>query len=344
MRLVRSVVALLLALPLGAQTRVAVCAQQATIHAGDTLLARANGATVCVAHLTAPPAPVPVPVPPVPIPTPIPTPPATGLYPNQPASLTRILELSFADALPGTSGATSSLGGSWWSYQNKAGRLTLLSDATAPQSPPSVLQIAFEAGTPAGYDDADQSVRAFGGWATGAFNGNEPTYSTIYESTRFKLPGASFENQEVGAKILGYWGVGTNNTGGTPTQLYSQMRGNGSSTAIASAFPLDLKMQGSAYAAYPQNQNLTTLITCGVWHQFEMVATLNTIGLANGVLQWWLDGVLIGSYSNVTFRTAASPSGFWGRQYDPVWGGAGGAAKTRTDELWLDHLYLSGAP
>ena len=94
-------------------------------------------------------------------------------------------------------------------------------------------------------------------WWLGDFsiNGNEPTYSEIYESTRFKLPGTNFENQEVGAKILGYSGVGENNTGGTPTQVYSQMRGSGSSTAIGTAFPLDLKMQGPASATTAEHES-----------------------------------------------------------------------------------------
>ena len=71
---------------------------------------------------------------------------------------------------------------------------------------------------------------------------------------------------------------------------------------------------------------------------------LNDIGASNGVMDWWLDGVQIGHYTDVVFRTAQYPSGFWGRQYDPVWGGGGGAAKTRTDYLWIDHTYLSGVP
>jgi hypothetical protein len=324
----------LLVLPLGAQSSVAVCPPATTLHAGDTLLVQASAAALCVARLH--PAAVPVPVP-VPTP-PVPTPPASGLYPNQPTNAVRVAELAFTGpAWPKGMGAPTALAGTWWSYQDQLGLLTLGSDATAPQSPPSVLAIAIPAGTQPGYDDPDQSVRGFG--ATFAAE-----YSTLYELARFELPGATFENQEVGAKILGYWGVGQKSPSGTPTQLYSQMRGNGSSTAIGSAFPLDLKMQGSASAAYPENQNISTLVTAGRWHQFEMRATLNTIGQSNGVLQWWLDGVLIGSYANVVFRTAANPHGFWGIQYDVVWGGGGGAAKTRADAVVLDHLYLSGAP
>jgi hypothetical protein len=73
-----------------------------------------------------------------------------------------------------------------------------------------------------------------------------------------------------------------------------------------------------------------------------MYAKLNNIGSANGIWKWWLDGVLIGDYENLTFINNSKPSGFFGRHMDGVWGGGGGTAKTRTDHVWFDHMYLSG--
>ena len=167
-------------------------------------------------------------------------------------------------------------------------------------------------------------------------------YSQFYESTRFKIPTADFETQEVGVKLLGYWGVGQNNTNVAAVQLYSLIEGNGSSTARMSSWKLDMAQQNVVSRLLPQNMNLSNKITAGAWHQFETYMKLNDIGSSNGVWQWWLDGVLIGSYSDVVFRTEAAPSGFYGRRFDPVWGGGGGTAKSRTDNLWLDHMYLSG--
>ena len=70
---------------------------------------------------------------------------------------------------------------------------------------------------------------------------------------------------------------------------------------------------------------------------------LNTIDQPDGIWEWWLDGVLIGSYTDVTFRTTALPAGFFGRNYNPIWGGCcNGTAKTRDDAIYIDHMYISG--
>jgi hypothetical protein len=57
---------------------------------------------------------------------------------------------------------------------------------------------------------------------------------------------------------------------------------------------------------------------------------------------WW-DGVLVSEYHDVRYRNSAQASGFYGRRWDPIWGGIGGTPRTRDDYVELDHLYLSGA-
>jgi len=267
------------------------------------------------------------------------------LYPNQPPGLTRFAEINFS-ALPDVAGTTGTIAGNFWTAQSASYHMTIVSDPTAPQSPAGVLQMDYEIGTQPGYPTADQSgYRDFGGW-TGVDQLSNTEYSQYYESTWFKIPTPDFETQEVGAKMLGYWGVGDNNqpsaTGIGPTQLYSMMRGNGSGTSIMSSWFLDMGSQGVASRYLSQNQNLSKKITAGVWHQFETYMKVNDIGSSNGVWKWWLDGVLIGDYENVQFINAASPAGFFGRKMNLIWGGQGGTAKTRTDHVWFDHMYMSG--
>ena len=265
------------------------------------------------------------------------------LYPNQPAGLTRLAELDFS-GLPGAAGTPGTLAGNFYTLQSPSTHMTVVADATAPQSPGSVLQMDFEQGTPPGYSTAT-GYQMFGGW-TGPNPLSNTEYSEYYESTQFKIPTPDFETQAVGVKLLGYWGVGDNNqpaaTGSGPTELYSVMRGNGVGTSIMTSWNLDMYTQGVTSTALPQNLNLSTKITAGTWHQFETYMKLNTIGQNNGVWKWWLDGVLIGDYENVQFITAAQPSGFFGRSMDLVWGGQGGTPKTRTDYVWFDHMYMSG--
>jgi hypothetical protein len=268
------------------------------------------------------------------------------LYPNQPAGLTPFAELDFS-GLPAAHGNTGVLQGDWWTQQSafSPAHIVVASDGTAPQSPPNVLSMDYAIGTEPGYSGPPGSgLRLFGGWAIGSTESIGTEYSEFYESTQFKIPTADFETQMVGVKILGYWGVGVNNTGSLAAQMWSLIRGNGSSNIPMSSWNLDLAYlnadSGGVYL--PQNMNTSTKVTAGAWHQFEMYAKLNDMGSANGIWKWWLDGVLIGDYENLTFINNSKPSGFFGRHLDGVWGGGGGTAKTRTDYVWFDHMYLSG--
>ena len=56
-----------------------------------------------------------------------------------------------------------------------------------------------------------------------------------------------------------------------------------------------------------------------------------------GVIRWWMDGTLIGDYTNISFGT----SGCFGEfQLSPTWGGVNDT-KNETDYYWYDHVHLS---
>ena len=78
------------------------------------------------------------------------------------------------------------------------------------------------------------------------------------------------------------------------------------------------------------NINATT-VTLGQWHRIDWYSNRIT-----GVLQWWLDGVLQGSYTNVKHSYP-----FEMFQFSPTWGGNSGARKRQTDHYWFDHVRLS---
>lgn len=276
-------------------------------------------------------------------------PPGSGLYPNEPAGFSRFAEHDFS-GVPGTAGTQGTLDGNFQTLRSPATRIAVASDASAPQSPSGVLQVDFAQGTQPGFS-APTGYRLFTGW-DGPDNLSNTEYSEIYESTRFKIQGVNgtnFETNTVGVKMLGYWGVADNNgdpaSSPGPVQLYSLFMNShegGPGTSLETRFNINMYTQGVNSEVYPQNRNLSKRAQVGAWHQFEIYMRLNTIGQANGVWRWWLDGVLLGEYTNMTFITASRPSGFFGRTFDPVWGGSGATAKTRTDYLWLDHMYISG--
>ena len=252
---------------------------------------------------------------------------------NEPGGFSRIAETGFSAVPSGTNG----IAGTW---ANDAGA-TVQSDGTAPASASSVLQFKYAAGLQPGYGPGGD----FFGWAGSVAASEAPEYSSIYESLWLEIVGSSFETQAWGVKLLGYWGVGQKYTwpDGVPNQIFSRIVGNGTTSAQTN-WELQILGQNHIDWTKAQNRNLTKRVVAGHWQHYELVMTLNTVGSANGVLKVWLDGVLILEHYDVVYRTASNSSGFYGRDFHPIWGGAGGASKSRDDYVRLDHLYMSGQP
>jgi hypothetical protein len=69
--------------------------------------------------------------------------------------------------------------------------------------------------------------------------------------------------------------------------------------------------------------------------------TSNTGDNADGKLDWWIDGVKMGSYSDLQI-TRSSQSNIWQiLQWAPTWGGIGGVVPADQYER-MDHIYISG--
>lgn len=79
-------------------------------------------------------------------------------------------------------------------------------------------------------------------------------------------------------------------------------------------------------------------VALGSWHQIEWQVEYNTAtNPANGIVRWWMDGKLIGQYTDVLFPVM----GVREFQLSPTWGGVGGV-KTQTDYFWYANALLSG--
>lgn len=79
----------------------------------------------------------------------------------------------------------------------------------------------------------------------------------------------------------------------------------------------------------------------GNWCHLEAVLTRSAGGRADGAIEWWVDGVKQGRYVDVHYVDCGDAA-FTGTNLQPLWGGLGGT-KARTDYLWFDDLYVSGA-
>jgi len=265
----------------------------------------------------------------------------TATYPNQPSGYTKFAEMN-GSAIPAPIGNSSNvLLGSADAYDitnsSRYGRWSVVSDATAPISPTSILNMSWPVGTPPGNEVALLDL-----WGS---SGTQ--YKSVYESCWFKLMRADgFEIDQTAVKFLGYWGVGNPSSGGV--ELYQATDGNGSSTAVLPGpFTVWFGQQSwnTIYRRMNQNVDVTPRLTPGVWHQYELVMILDSSpGAGDGKLQFWIDGHLLLSYTDVQWRDSGHTAGFFNRHWDGVWGGAGSGNKTREDDIGIDHLYISGVP
>jgi len=103
-------------------------------------------------------------------------------------------------------------------------------------------------------------------------------------------------------------------------------------------YRLDVVTQFSA-GTFRLAPNVTTSpVTLGVWHKIEMHAKYaSSAGGSDGIVEWWMDGVLQGRYTNVN---TPSDAGFQEFQISPTWGGLGGT-KTENDYYMYDDVHLS---
>jgi hypothetical protein len=162
-----------------------------------------------------------------------------------------------------------------------------------------------------------------------------------------KINGPDYENQSAGTK-MGFFASALPLNKGGGTQSFLWLSGRGKQGAF-SEFNVEVRQETGAKAKGGFNRNMlqnvdrTRFMTCGQWHQWEILFELNTLGQANGVLKWWIDGHLAMDHRDITYIFPNNTNGFWNWKWNPTWGGMKGA-RTRDDYIYIDHVYLSGVP
>jgi hypothetical protein len=82
----------------------------------------------------------------------------------------------------------------------------------------------------------------------------------------------------------------------------------------------------------------TSAVTLGVWHKIEWHAKYaSSAGSGDGLVEWWMDGVLQGRYTNIQ---TPNDAGYAQYQISPTWGGLDGV-KTENDYYRYDDIHLS---
>jgi len=201
--------------------------------------------------------------------------------------------------------------GGWLnSYPSQLGSgISLASVAGAPASAPTVWQFAY----PAGYS---------GGSAPGTeyYPISAPYPTALYVGFWWK-PSNPWQGHSSGVNKLMFVYAG-----GPPAGLIIKMLGTGSGP-----FRTQVTTEFGTTTNWNENVGSSSPLALGQWHRVEMF-----LNYAGGVLQWWVDGVLVGSYTGIGYPN----SGFNQLEFSPTWGGVGDT-KSETDYYWYDQIRAS---
>jgi hypothetical protein len=245
--------------------------------------------------------------------------PPSGSWPNQPSGIPVITDYGFDDPIPVTSNGVE-LGTSGWQAQwNTVGNGSLSLDPGAPLSPTPVYQIKYPVGFPESSAPSTVEYRFDRG----------PT--EMYWAFWWK-PSSPFQSHRSGVNKLAFIWSSTH-----PDHIYFDLGPNPWRIRAMN----NLHDGGGPLAGDRLEPNVnTTVITLGEWHRIEIYVKYSTGSDADGVIKWWVDGVLNGSFSNLKM---VQDGGFSHVAFSPTYGGAGaGDVKTQDDYYWFDHVRISG--
>jgi hypothetical protein len=194
--------------------------------------------------------------------------------------------------------------------------LTIQQDPTAPKSPSSVLRVTFPTG--------------FGGGASNGHTGVLVPHPRVLYIAYWSKYSANWWGHQTGANKQTYvYAMGIPN-------FVFEAKGVGSG-------PLSPRpvLQAMVVGTGLYNPNLVpgAVYTRGQWDYTEIVLTGNTAGTADGAMDWYLNGVHVGSYGGLQWSTGTTAWDVFALA--PVWGGAGDIVPAT---MWIDwdHVYLSG--
>lgn len=224
-------------------------------------------------------------------------------WPNEPAGSTEVTNQPF-DVI-------ASLG--WNLVGDIGGNVTVATDASAPMSAPNVLQFRY----PAGFT---------GGTSPGTVYRSLPSVRRVYVGMWWKVSNP-WQPHSAGDKLQ-YLFTSAN---GSLFMIMYQDPVTGSGPYRMRVYN---QLSTSPGVYLMPNVNDVT-ISIGEWHRIEWLVDY-AADPSQGVVQWWIDGKLVGDYRNVNFPNADLTE----HKIAPVWGGVG-ETKIQTDYVWYDHVRIS---
>ena len=197
-------------------------------------------------------------------------------------------------------------------------------DATAPVSPSSVLKSRIEAGSNTG-----------GMQLNYVFN----TYTDMFVGLTWRS-NAAFEGRPQGNKTFFMRGPGSNGF---------FLWGNSSLVAGSHAMIWSFNtsgldnshITGSTDPGVPLFPNITSgTLTRGNWYRLEAYVKKSTTNTSrDGTVRWWINGTLVGNYTNINYGGAGLNEWVWSE----TWDGTPNFTVTTAWEHYLDHLFIASA-
>ena len=230
-------------------------------------------------------------------------------WPHEPAGAVKVSERAFA-----------SLEETGWHDTQTGPNFGIVTDSGAPKSAMGVGQMRF----PAGFS----SVGTAPGVAETNFNTNA---MTVYCSFWVKFSSNWVGHSSGVNKIVHFWIGGSNN-------VIAEAYGSGTEPLRPMVMFQGIANMGGA-AAFAPNLVPTMKVPRGKWHRWEIVLKTNSAGAADGTVEWWIDGVRVGTYDKIQIKPGLAK---WdGMMWNPTWGGVGGPTVPVEQIMWMDHIYAS---
>lgn len=282
-------------------------------------LTDAKGVVIGMGSITIPDPALPPP-PPVVAPPPV----VTGWRANEPAGFTPLTDRGF-----------NSITEDGWGLVAASGSVTNLSvvtDTTAPHSPPNVGRVRYPVGFAGGGEPCNAYRQALGRklyfCKSFMFSSNWQGHPTLTNKIMHYHLDSNSKNKIF---TLGY------GSGSDPLLPAFGLQG------LASSY--NFNAQGGAGGTQATgwclpNQGKPAQLTRGKYATWEAVMDLGTPGNADGSIQWWIDGVLVGSYVNIPL--VVTTNSYTQLEWAPTWGGVGSNIASEQYQS-IDHYYASRA-